>query len=192
MKKNILFAIADDASHMSAYGHKFLKTPNFDKVANNGVLFTNAFTTNLKCAPSRASILTGRHTWQLEDACNHWNNFPKNWAVYPETLEQNGYHVGITGKGWAPGDWKSFGWEHNPAGLEYSSKKLEAPDGSAISSCDYTANFVDFLQKRASSDQPFCFWYGCFEPHRPYKFGEGKRVGKNIEDAELMRKEIMC
>lgn len=56
---------------MSAYGHAFLHTSNFDRVARHGVLFTNAFTTNPKCAPSRASILTGRHTWQLEEAGSH-------------------------------------------------------------------------------------------------------------------------
>jgi len=183
-RTNILFAIADDASHMSAYGHNFLKTPNFDRVANEGVRFTRAFTTNPKCAPSRASILTGRHTWQLEEACLHWNNFPKNWSVFPEALEDAGYHVGLTGKGWAPGDWESFEWEHNPAGKEYSSIRLEPPEGTCINSCDYTANFVDFLEQK-DDEQPFCFWYGCYEPHRPYTFGEGVAAGKDISDADV-------
>jgi len=170
-RPNILFAIADDASHMSAYGHTFVNTPNFDRVARQGVLFTNAFTTNPKCAPSRASILTGRHTWQLEEACDHWNVWPAKFAVYPDILADAGYHVGFTGKGWAPGDWKRQGRETNPAGPEYSGRTLDPPS-STISAKDYAANFADFLDARPD-DSPFCFWYGGHEPHRPYERGEG-------------------
>ena len=69
---NILFAIADDwGAHASAYGTKWVKTPHFDRVAKDGLLFTRAFTPNAKCAPSRACILTGRNSWQLKDAANH-------------------------------------------------------------------------------------------------------------------------
>src|ERR671925_2441297 len=70
---NILFAIADDWSygHASAYGSRFVRTPAFDRVAREGVLFTRAFTPNAKCAPSRAILLTGRNSWQLEEAANH-------------------------------------------------------------------------------------------------------------------------
>jgi arylsulfatase A-like enzyme len=72
-RPNILFAIADDWSygHAGAYGGKFVRTPAFDRVAREGVLFTRAFTPNAKCAPSRAIILTGRNSWQLEEAANH-------------------------------------------------------------------------------------------------------------------------
>ncbi len=68
---NILFAIADDASwkHFGAYGCNWVKTPAFDKVASRGILFTRTYTPNAKCAPSRACILTGRNSWQLEEAC---------------------------------------------------------------------------------------------------------------------------
>lgn len=181
-RPNILFAIADDASHMSAYGHRFLNTPNFDRVAKRGVLFNNSFTTNPKCAPSRASILTGRHTWQLEEACNHWNHFKKLWPVYTEVLEENGWFVGITGKGWGPGNWKDHGWKHNPAGKSWDTVKMKQPDNSHISPNNYTANFKAFLDNRPD-DAPFCFWYGCFEPHRPYVIGEGLRAGKSLESA---------
>ncbi len=62
---NILFAIADDASwkHFGAYGCDWVKTPAFDRVAQNGILFTRAYTPNAKCAPSRSCILTGRNSW---------------------------------------------------------------------------------------------------------------------------------
>ena len=64
-RPNILFCIADDASypHMGAYGTDWVRTPAFDRVAREDVLFTNAYTPNAKCAPSRASILTGRNSW---------------------------------------------------------------------------------------------------------------------------------
>lgn len=179
-RPNILVALADDASHMSAYGHRFVSTPNFDRVAQRGVLFANAFTTNPKCAPSRASILTGKHTWQLEEACDHFGVFPGKFSVYPDLLEEAGYHVGFTGKGWAPGDWRAGGRTRNPAGNAYQQRTLEPPAQSGINSCDYAENFKDFLHDRPTG-RPFCFWYGGYEPHRHYVYGEGGRGGKNLE-----------
>jgi N-sulfoglucosamine sulfohydrolase len=180
---NILFAIADDASHFSAYGHAFVDTPAFDRVAREGVLFRNAFTTNPKCAPSRACILTGMHTWQLEEACNHFGVFPSKFAVFPDLLETVGYFVGFTGKGWAPGDYKAGGFARNPAGPEFTGRTLDPPS-STISKKNYAGNFGDFLKDRPD-DQPFCFWYGGHEPHRKYEEGEGVRSGKRIEDVEV-------
>ena len=81
---NILFAIADDwGPHASAYGTPWVKTPNFDRVAKEGLLFNHAYTPNAKCAPSRACILTGRNSWQLKEAANHICYFPpefKGWG----------------------------------------------------------------------------------------------------------------
>ncbi|MHC4887268.1 MAG: sulfatase family protein [Planctomycetota bacterium] len=186
-RPNILFCIADDASHFGAYGHGFVKSPAFDRVAREGVLFTNMFTTNPKCAPSRASLLTGKHTWQLKEACTHWNVFPgsEELDVYPDLLEGAGYHVGFTGKGWAPGDYTRRGRTRNPAGNAYQEKQLTPPENSAISACDYTENFRDFLADRKEG-QPFCFWYGCFEPHRRYVAGEGQRHGKSLDGVDTV------
>jgi len=183
-KSNILFALADDASHMSVYGNKFVKTPNFDRVAKGGILFQNAFTTNPKCAPSRASILTGMHTWQLGPACNHFGVFPAKYSVYPDLLEKEvGYYVGYTGKGWAPGSWKKGGFNRNPAGNEYNSIRLNPPEYTLVSSIDYAANFCQFLSEKPKG-KPFCFWYGGHEPHRPYNKGEGERAGKTRKDVQ--------
>lgn len=98
---NILFCISDDQSwkHAGAYGCDWVKTPAFDQVAAEGLLFKRAYTPNAKCAPSRACILTGRNSWQLEEACNHWCYFPSKFRTWPEAFVQNGYHVGMTGKG---------------------------------------------------------------------------------------------
>ena len=185
-RPNILFALADDASHFSAYGHRFLHTPHFDRVAHNGVRFERMFTTNPKCAPSRASLLTGRHTWQLGAACTHYCYFPgpEAFDVYPDLLEAAGYHVGYTGKGWAPGDWEREGRTRNPAGPEYSARSLDPPPDSKIKPIDYAGNFADFLDARPAADAPFCFWYGGIEPHRPYRFGESLRPGRGPADLD--------
>src|SRR5882724_3544229 len=126
-RPNILFIIFDDwngSTHAGAYGCTWIKTPNFDRIAREGVLFKNAFTSNPKCSPCRASILTGRNTWQLEEAVCHGGIFPAKFAVYPDLLEQSGYTVGLTGKGWGPGDFKSTGFKHNPAGPSFDDIKL--------------------------------------------------------------------
>lgn len=183
-RPNILFALADDASHMGIYGHRFVHTPNFDRVAKAGVLFANAFTTNPKCAPSRACILTGMHTWQLEEACNHQCIFPSKFKVYPDLLEEAGYAVGYTGKGWGPGDWQRGGFARNPAGPEYNEQFLTPPENTGISKKDYAANFAQFLAQRPEG-APFCFWYGGHEPHRKYVEGEGLRAGKSLDDVDV-------
>ena len=105
-RPNILFCIADDASypHMGAYGCTWVTTPGFDRVAREGILFTHAYTPNAKCAPSRACILTGRNSWQLEEAANHIPYFPAKFKTYAEALAEHGYFVGYTAKGWAPGN----------------------------------------------------------------------------------------
>jgi len=78
-RPNILFAIADDQSypHTSATGDKVVKTPAFDSVADQGVLFRQAYSLSPGCAPSRAGLLTGRFPWQIEEAGTHASSFPK-------------------------------------------------------------------------------------------------------------------
>jgi hypothetical protein len=99
---NLLFAIADDwGAHAGAYGTTWVKTPGFDRIAKEGVLFTRAYTPVAKCAPSRAIVLTGRHAWQLEEAGNHLSVFPHKFKSWPEVLMEQGWHMGITGKGWS-------------------------------------------------------------------------------------------
>lgn len=186
-RPNILFFIADDwgRNHASYFGAKWVNTPAFDRVAREGVVFSNCFTSNPKCCPSRASILMGRNTWQTKETVNHYSIFPNEFAVYPDVLEKAGYFVGLTGKGWGPGDFKSTGWPHNPAGKEYQKRTL-TPPYSGISNRDYAANFEDFLAARPAGT-PFCFWMGPTEPHRAYEEGSGVRAGKNPADVTLPR-----
>lgn len=184
-RPNILFVIADDWSHghAGAYGCTWIQTPNFDRVAREGVLFENCFTSNPKCSPCRASILTGRNTWQLKEAINHNSIFPNEFPVYPDLLEKSGYAVGLTGKGWGPGDYRSTGWKRNPAGPEFQQKKLKPPY-SGIGNNDYAGNFAAFLEQRDKT-KPFSFWLGGQEPHRAYEEGSGLRAGRKLADVTV-------
>ena len=190
-RPNVLFVIADDASRnsMGAYGSTYLKTPNFDRLAREGVLFTQAYNCNPKCAPARACLLTGRYSWQLEEACNHNPFLSDKWVFYPYLLEESGYFMGFTGKGWGPGihagvDAGKSGFQHdNPAGRPYQSRTLKPPY-KGISRTDYAANFADFLDQRPA-DQPFCFWLGTREPHRGYEKDSWKKDGRDLADVTV-------
>ncbi|WP_236974285.1 sulfatase family protein [Membranihabitans maritimus] len=182
-RPNILFCISDDQSfpHAGAYGTKWVNTPAFDRVAREGILFTNAYTPNAKCAPSRSCILTGRNSWQLEEAANHVPYFPAKFKTYAEVLKEAGYLTGYTGKGWAPGDpGQVDGGKRLLLGEAYSEVKLTPPT-KAISSVDYAANFKSFFESKGA-DQPFCFWYGATEPHRRYEYGTGISRGNKSKD----------
>ena len=161
---NILFCIADDWSwpHAGAYGDRVVRTPNFDRVAREGALFTRAFCAAPSCSPSRAAILTGQAPHRLAEGGNLWGFLPKRFATYPDLLEAAGYIVGLHGKGWGPGNFKAGGRERNPAGPGFKS-------------------FEEFL-KFVPAGKPFCFWFGSTDPHRPYTKGAGARAGLKAAD----------
>ena len=181
---NILFAISDDQSwlHTGIGGCKYVNTPGFDRIAREGVLFTNAYSAAPHCSPSRAAILTGRHIWQLEEAGTHASSFPRKYKSVTELLASNGYEVGYTGKPWGPGNWKVSGWVQNPVGPEFNEITMPVPEG--VRDTDYSENFKAFLQKRDLS-KPFFFWYGASEPHRPYLKGIGLKQGKRAGDVKV-------
>lgn len=182
-RPNILIAISDDQSfpHTSFAGYKAVSTPAFDRVAREGVYFQNGCAASPGCSPSRAALLTGRHTWQLENAGTHDSTFPAKYAVFPDLLEDVGYFVGMTGKGWGPGNFKRDGRTRNPAGPDYQKRKA-TPPLKGIRNIDYAANFADFLAEKPEQ-QPFYFWFGCSEPHRAYQKGSGLEAGKKLKDA---------
>ena len=164
-RPNILVLISDDQSwlHTGANGSTVVKTPNFDRVAAEGVRFTHAFAGSPGCAPSRGTILSGQAFWRLREGAVQRSSFPGDIRVYPEVLEANGYHVGLQGKGWGPGIVRQR--KNNPAGKAYR-------------------GFAEFLAA-APAGKPFCFWFGSLKPHRPYKPGTGLRAGRKPEDAQV-------
>jgi N-sulfoglucosamine sulfohydrolase len=184
-KPNILFFIMDDASkHLGAYGTNWVNTPAIDRVADQGILFNNAYTPNAKCAPSRSAILTGRNSWQLEEAANHVNYFPAKFKTFPEVLRENGYATGLTGKGWGPGDPGMIdGQKRRLIGEEYNDIRSQSWT-KHISNKDYAANFDAFLDKQEEG-KPWFFWYGSHEPHNWFEYGTGVSIGnKKLTDID--------
>lgn len=163
-RPNILFCIADDWSwpHAGAGGDRVARTPNFDRVAREGVLFTHAFCASPSCTPSRAAILTGQAIHRLEESGNLWSTLRARFETYPDLLEKAGYAVGLQGKGWGPGDFRPGGRSRNPAGPSFKS-------------------FAEFL-KTVPPGKPFAFWFGSSDPHRPYDRGSGRAAGYKPEE----------
>ncbi len=186
---NILFVIADDwgNGHAGAYGCSWVKTPNFDRVAKEGLLFINAYTPTAKCAPSRSSIMTGRHPWLLGAAANHTPSFPPEIGILPEALTKAGYFYASTGKVWGPGEsLKADGSPRPMTGKAYQKRRLQPPT-KAIAPNDYAANFADFLEDKPKG-QPWFFWLGFQEPHRAYEEGSHTRFGKQPGDVDRVPK----
>ncbi len=159
-RPNILFCIADDWGwpHAGACGDPVVKTPAFDRLAREGVLFEHAFVSSPSCTPSRNTILTGQMFYRLEEGANLWSTLKTKFPVYPLLLEKAGYFVGHWRKSWGPGSLKAGGYvDHHPAGPVFK-------------------GFADFLQKRPKG-KPFCFWLGSSDPHRPYDPGSGAKSG---------------
>ena len=94
-RPNILFVISDDQSamHAGAYGDKSTKTPAFDRVAREGVLFNYAYTAAPSCAPSRSAILTGRNIWEVEEGGILLGMLRAKFTVFTLLLEDAGYDV---------------------------------------------------------------------------------------------------
>lgn len=174
---NVLLAVADDwGLQAGAYGTPWVRTPAFDRVAREGLLFTRAYTPNAKCAPSRACLLTGRNPWQLEAAANHVPYFPPRYKGWMEVLDEHGWFVGHTAKGWGPGvATNALGQPRRMTGAAFN-RRQAPPPASGISATDYAANFEDFLDA-VPSGRPWCFWYGALEPHRGYEPGSGSAQG---------------
>ena len=174
-RPNLLLMISDDQSfpHASAYGSKMVSTPNFDKIANQGVLFTNAFCAAPGCSPSRAAFLTGRNIWQIEHAGTHASSFHKKYLTFMDLLNESGYHTGHTGKGWGPGNYADGGRENNPAGPVYASKNK-----------NYAEGFSKFIKSKPKGS-PFAFWFGSKDPHRSFEKGSGQKAGKTLDQAEV-------
>lgn len=181
-RPNILFAIADDMSHASAYGYKFLSTPNVDKLAKTGLRFNSMYTPSSKCAPSRAVLLTGRNPWQLEEAANHQPTWPVKFKTVVEALSDNGYFTGYTGKGWSPGIHPKGRYL---TGKPYNQIEVESVPAKGIHKFDYSANFKQFMKEKPE-EEPFFFWYGCKEPHRGYEYKSGVKYGKKFSDLDFL------
>lgn len=178
-RPNFLFLIADDWSypHAGVLGDATVKTPTFDRVADAGVLFEHAFVCAPSCSPSRSAILSGQHHWRLDGAANLGGSLQADVPLITDLLLETGYLIGKFGKG----VWPS---QH----VYRATKPL--PDGHE--------RFPKFLDRRATG-QPFFFWFGGEDPHRPYDEEIGEREGidpagiqlpPGLPDHPIVRKDV--
>lgn len=178
---NVLLIVADDQSypHAGAYGCPWVSTPGFDRIAREGVLFSNFYTPNAKSAPSRACLLTGRYSWQLGPLANHIPVWPQGeYVTIFEALARSGVSAGFTGKGWAPGKaLDAKGKTRRLTGKPYQKHLVQNPPTTELGKWDYTENFREFLEDNSREGSQWIFWMGIREPHRKYEPGSGVRVG---------------
>lgn len=193
---NILFIMADDhASHaMSCYGSRINRTPNLDRIADEGMRFDNCFCTNGICTPSRAAILTGtyNHINQVTTLATHLDN---RLLTYPKLLQEAGYQTALFGK-WHLGQ----GPEHEPTGFDdwrvlpgqglYHSPVMIDSSGQQVHVGYVTDLITDMsLQwlKERDTSRPFCMMVHHKAPHREWQ--PDAKHATMYEDEEILEPE---
>ena len=199
-RPNILFAFADDWGRFaSAYAkldgpgtiNDVLKTPSFDRLANEGVLFRRTFVSAPSCTPCRSALLSGQHFWRTgRGAILRGAVWDGTHAAWPLLLRDSGYHIGETYKVWSPGTPGDAPFGAGKHGYERAGGRFNqfsqtvtklVADGKPLEAAkqelydEVLANFNAFLQDR-KPDQPFCYWFGPTNVHRKWIKGSGKKL----------------
>lgn len=210
-RPNILFCFADDwgryASIFAKYegapsANQVVKTPNIDRVAQEGVLFRRAFVNAPSCTPCRSSLLSGRYFFRTgRGAILQGAQWDSNIPSYPLILKDAGYHIGKTAKVWSPGapadapyggqkfSFQAGGMRFNNFSEEVS-KAVRGNMAIAAARDELLAevgkNFSDFLAA-GKKGEPFCYWFGPTTVHRAWQGGSGKALW-NIDPDSLKGK----
>jgi N-sulfoglucosamine sulfohydrolase len=197
---NILFAFADDwGRYASAYArldgpgtiNDVLRTPNFDRVAREGVLFRRAFVSSPSCTPCRSALLSGQHFWRTgRGAILRGAIWDGSNVSFPFLLRDAGYHIGETYKVWSPGTpvdapygagkhaYENGGRRFNQFSQNVTRMVAAGQEVAAARQVLYDevlANFNACLADRRR-DQPFCYWFGPTNVHRQWVQGSGKAL----------------
>ncbi len=199
-RPNILFLFADDwGQHASIYAkvdgpgtvNDAVKTPHFDQLAQEGVLFKNSYVSAPSCTPCRSSLLSGQHFWRTEmGAVLQGATWDLDIPSYPLLLEESGYHIGFTHKVWSPGTVKNAPYgatrnEYKKGGgninnfsqfvTQEVAKGTSIEDAKEILMEQTRKNFRQFLRARKQGE-PFCYWFGPTNVHRKWTKGSGKAL----------------
>lgn len=196
-RPNILFLFADDwGRQASCYAESdgpggindVARTPNFDRVAREGVLFRNAHVNAPSCTPCRSAVLSGQYFWRTgRGAILQGAVWDDSIPSYPLLLQAAGYHIGKTYKVWSPGTpvdapyggrqyaYESAGHRFNQFSQTVTRLVAEGQSLEAAKQVLYDeaiGNFRAFLAARPP-DQPFCYWFGPTNVHRKWIRGSG-------------------
>ncbi len=174
-RPNILFVFSDDhAPHAIGAYDGWLKsvnpTPNIDKLARQGMLFENSFCTNSICGPSRAVILSGKHSHK-NGFMNNGNRFDWNQQTFAKILQKSGYTTAIYGKSHLKGEPQGFDdWKVLPGQGLYYNPDMKTPEGTKRieGHCTdiVTDLAVEWLKTGREGDKPFCLMVQHKAPHR--------------------------
>jgi len=172
-RPNIIFILSDDHAYqaISAYGSKLAQTPNIDRIARGGAVFTRALVTNSICGPSRATLLTGKYSHMNGYTLNE-KRFNTDQFLFPELLRQNGYQTAWVGK-WHLGNLpKGFDyWRILRGQGEYYNPDIIQP-GDTVRMEGYVTDLItqlstSWLDGRDTS-KPFCLIVGEKATHREW------------------------
>ena len=173
-RPNIIFIMSDDhAAHaIGAYGSHVNKTPNLDRLARDGMIFTSVFATNSICTPSRAAILTGQYSHI--NGVTMFNRFDSSRMTVARLLQAAGYYTGMIGKWHLGSDPRGFDrWEILPGQGAYTDPIFYTATGEKTYTGRYVTDVItelgiDFIDKRPRG-RPFFLMLHHKAPHRPWE-----------------------
>ena len=174
-RPNIVFIMSDDHAYqaISAYGHGLNKTPNIDRIANEGAIFTRACVSNSICAPSRAVLLTGKHSF-INGKIDNRN--PYNWDQdnFAKRLQAGGYQTALIGKIHLNGLPQGFDYSMVLPGQGHYYNPDFLINGEKIHVEGYCTDIItnvtlDWLKNKRDPEKPFCVIYNQKAPHGNWK-----------------------
>ena len=172
IQPNIVFIMSDDHAFqaVSAYGHNLNNTPNIDRIAEEGAIFNKGFVTNSICAPSRAVMLTGKHSF-INGKVDNVQPFNWDQSNFAKDLQNAGYETALIGKIHLKGKPQGFNhWSVLPGqGHYYNPKFIENGDTIQIEghvTPITTKMTLDWLKNTRDKEKPFLLLYHQKAPHR--------------------------
>ncbi len=176
-RPNIIFIFSDDHAlqAISAYGSVVNKTPNIDRLADEGMIFENAFCTNSICAPSRAVIQTGKHS-HLNGVMNNIQVFDSAQVTFPKLMQHGGYQTAMIGKWHLKSEPVGFDyWKVLPGQGQYYNPDFRTPEGveriEGYATDIVTDVSLEWIENGRDKDKPFVLMLQHKAPHRPWYAG---------------------